>query len=220
MGERSWGKGSVQNIIELEHGKSALKLTTAAYRRPSGKNIHRFPDAKDKDEWGVMPDLGYELGLDDRETRALAADRRQRDIIAAHATDDKSAAVIKDEPLARRQTSDKPDAESKIVRRMPSQSTAAKKPFVDRQFEMAMKYLRDKLLSRVGQDRRGTRMRGRDPGPPRSNAIQVGGPSLARLLVPPYNSAPRSKLAAPCTFSPSRPPATKRRPRSLPTGSK
>ncbi len=30
MGERSWGKGSVQNIIELEHGKSALKLTTAA----------------------------------------------------------------------------------------------------------------------------------------------------------------------------------------------
>ena len=58
MGERSWGKGSVQNIIELEHGKSALKLTTAAYRRPSGKNIHRFPDAKDKDEWGVMPDLG------------------------------------------------------------------------------------------------------------------------------------------------------------------
>ncbi len=83
MGERTWGKGSVQNIIELEHGRSALKLTTAAYRRPSGKNIHRFPDAKDKDEWGVMPDLGYELALNDRETRELAAVRRQRDIIAA-----------------------------------------------------------------------------------------------------------------------------------------
>ena len=56
VGERSWGKGSVQNIIELESGASALKLTTAGYKRPSGKNIHRFPDAKESDEWGVMPD--------------------------------------------------------------------------------------------------------------------------------------------------------------------
>ena len=67
MGERTWGKGSVQSVIELEDGKSALKLTTAAYFRPSGKNIHRFPDAKDQDEWGVMPDKGYELKLSDKE---------------------------------------------------------------------------------------------------------------------------------------------------------
>ena len=46
----------MQNIIELESGASALKLTTAGYKRPSGKNIHRFPDAKETDEWGVMPD--------------------------------------------------------------------------------------------------------------------------------------------------------------------
>jgi carboxyl-terminal processing protease len=135
MGERSWGKGSVQNIIELEHGKSALKLTTAAYRRPSGKNIHRFPGAKDKDEWGVMPDLGYELGLDDRETRALAVDRRQRDIIAAHAADDKSAAVLNDEPLASRT----------LVGVEMKRGESKSKPFVDRQLEMAMKYLRDKV---------------------------------------------------------------------------
>ena len=49
MGERTWGKGSVQNVIEMENGRSALKLTTAAYFRPSGKNIHRFPDSKDTD---------------------------------------------------------------------------------------------------------------------------------------------------------------------------
>ena len=91
MGERTWGKGSVQNIIELENGRSALKLTTAAYKRPSGKNIHRFPNSKDKDEWGVMPDLGYELGLNDRETHELLVDRRNRDIILARATDEKSA---------------------------------------------------------------------------------------------------------------------------------
>ena len=64
MGERTWGKGSVQNVIELEDGRSALKLTTAAYCRPSGKNIHRFPDSKESDEWGVMPDAGYDLRLE------------------------------------------------------------------------------------------------------------------------------------------------------------
>jgi carboxyl-terminal processing protease len=62
IGERTYGKGSVQNVIRMEAGTSALKLTTASYWRPSGKNIHRFPDAKDTDEWGVKPnDAGYKL---------------------------------------------------------------------------------------------------------------------------------------------------------------
>ncbi|HTU91885.1 MAG TPA: S41 family peptidase [Gemmataceae bacterium] len=64
IGERTYGKGSVQNIIEMHEGsdRSALKLTTASYWRPSGKNIHRFPDSKDSDDWGVQPnDTGYQL---------------------------------------------------------------------------------------------------------------------------------------------------------------
>jgi carboxyl-terminal processing protease len=81
IGERTWGKGSVQNVVELEDGRSALKLTTASYRRPNGKNIHRFPDAKDTDEWGVMPDAGYEIKLSDGEMYALIQDRRSRDIL-------------------------------------------------------------------------------------------------------------------------------------------
>ena len=79
VGERTWGKGSVQNIIDLEGGKSALKLTTASYQRPSGKPIHRFPDAKD---WGVSPDAGYEVSLSDDEAGALLRYRRQRDIVS------------------------------------------------------------------------------------------------------------------------------------------
>jgi carboxyl-terminal processing protease len=55
IGERSFGKGSVQNVIELENKSSILKLTTASYWRPSGKNIHRLPDSKKTDEWGVQP---------------------------------------------------------------------------------------------------------------------------------------------------------------------
>lgn len=169
MGERTWGKGSVQNIIELENGRSALKLTTAAYKRPSGKNIHRFPNSKDKDEWGVMPDLKYELGLNERETHELLVDRRNRDIILAHATGEKSATApatsgrvrdkpavapaespsslgpaVKDEPLARRTGFTKPDV-GKRSTETESKPAVEKKPFVDRQLEMAVKYLRDEL---------------------------------------------------------------------------
>jgi len=67
IGERTWGKGSVQTLIQLDSGKSVLKLTTASYRRPNGKNIHRFPDAKETDEWGVMPDAGFKIDLDNEE---------------------------------------------------------------------------------------------------------------------------------------------------------
>ncbi|MEX0713263.1 MAG: S41 family peptidase, partial [Pirellulales bacterium] len=81
IGERTWGKGSVQNVIELENGKSALKLTTASYQRPNGHNIHRFPDAKETDEWGVVPDPGFEVKLEDEELIALLRYRRDRDIL-------------------------------------------------------------------------------------------------------------------------------------------
>lgn len=84
VGERTWGKGSVQNVIELEGGKSALKLTTASYQRPSGKNIHRFPDASDEDEWGVMPNEDQLIELTGIELAQLVEYRRQRDIVAAH----------------------------------------------------------------------------------------------------------------------------------------
>jgi carboxyl-terminal processing protease len=82
IGERTWGKGSVQNVIDLEGGESALKLTTASYHRPSGKNIHRFPGAKDEDEWGVMPDSGYELKLNNEETQKYLEYRRERDVLS------------------------------------------------------------------------------------------------------------------------------------------
>jgi carboxyl-terminal processing protease len=57
LGERSFGKGSVQNVIPLEGEKAALKLTTSKYYLPSGRSIHRDEDMKDTDEWGVMPDI-------------------------------------------------------------------------------------------------------------------------------------------------------------------
>jgi carboxyl-terminal processing protease len=79
MGERSFGKGSVQTLIPMEGGKAALKLTTAKYMRPSGKNIHRFPESKDEDDWGVRPDIEIPLTRTEREEYWLA--RRDRDIV-------------------------------------------------------------------------------------------------------------------------------------------
>lgn len=83
IGERSWGKGSVQNVIELEAGDSALKLTTASYHRPSGKNIHRFPDADEDDEWGVVPDEKFEVEMDGEQKREYLRYRQSRDILDA-----------------------------------------------------------------------------------------------------------------------------------------
>ncbi|MSR30427.1 MAG: S41 family peptidase [Gemmataceae bacterium] len=81
VGERSFGKGSVQNLIDMENKASALKLTTASYWRPSGKNIHRFPESKDSDEWGVKPDPDFEVVLKDEERLEYMMDRADRDIL-------------------------------------------------------------------------------------------------------------------------------------------
>lgn len=84
VGERTWGKGSVQNVIDLAGGAqhSALKLTTASYHRPSGKNIHRFPGAKESDEWGVVPDDDYRIRFSDEEFASYFKFRRDRDVLS------------------------------------------------------------------------------------------------------------------------------------------
>jgi len=82
VGERSWGKGSVQNVIDIPGASSALKLTTASYHRPNGHNIHRFPGAKETDEWGVMPDKKYALRFSLSEMQAYLDYRRDRDVLS------------------------------------------------------------------------------------------------------------------------------------------
>lgn len=82
IGERSFGKGTVQSIFPfpLDADSRALKITTATYWRPNGTNIHRFPDAKEEDDWGVRPDEGWELDLDDETLKKVIRARRLHDI--------------------------------------------------------------------------------------------------------------------------------------------
>jgi carboxyl-terminal processing protease len=158
MGERTWGKGSVQNVIPLEENHSALKLTTAAYKRPSGKNIHRFPGAKAEDEWGVMPDKGFLLRLSDDDLLAQMDDRRQRDILlpkkkatAASQADASSGHAAK--PAASESGKARPDAAKPDVTKLPAASADKKEQpdteskITDRQLQMALDYLKDKVGS-------------------------------------------------------------------------
>lgn len=55
VGERSFGKGSVQSVIELNNGEG-LRLTTARYYTPSGVTIH---------ERGIAPHVEVEISPDD-----------------------------------------------------------------------------------------------------------------------------------------------------------
>ena len=68
---------------------TALKLTTAEYRRPSGKNIHRADDAGEEDDWGVTPNDGLELKLSDIEAAHLERVRRSRDLLREVADEDR-----------------------------------------------------------------------------------------------------------------------------------
>jgi C-terminal peptidase prc len=74
IGERSYGKGSVQRVREYRATEGRLKYTDARYYPPSGRNIDKVaaeqdPELKRKDEWGVKPDSGFEVKLS-REEKA------------------------------------------------------------------------------------------------------------------------------------------------------
>jgi carboxyl-terminal processing protease len=62
VGETSYGKGSVQNILPMGGG-TALRLTIATYHTPSGKTPHRV---------GVTPDVKVDFTDADRERLALS----------------------------------------------------------------------------------------------------------------------------------------------------
>jgi carboxyl-terminal processing protease len=54
VGERTFGKGSVQMLFPLANDTAFLKLTTSHYYLPSGRCIHREENST---TWGVDPDV-------------------------------------------------------------------------------------------------------------------------------------------------------------------
>lgn len=133
IGERTFGKGSVQSLFRLSPDqKTAVKLTTQTWWRPNGQNMDRLGAPKDnRNEWGVSPDPGLEVTTSDIE---------------------RARYQIEIEKL--RFTAGRPD----VVGSNPAKSTLQvpkdkdgkpmwddTKPFEDRQLDRALEHLRKKL---------------------------------------------------------------------------
>jgi C-terminal peptidase prc len=99
VGERTFGKGSVQMLFPLSGRSAYLKLTTHHYYLPNGKCIHREENST---EWGVDPDVTVEM-TPEQMTAAIKA-RQEQDILRdANAPADKKLEALeasKKDPLA------------------------------------------------------------------------------------------------------------------------
>ena len=78
VGTRTLGKGSVQQVRELEDGLGVLKMTNAYYYLPNGRNIHRRPNSE---VWGVDPDEGAYVPMTYDEYEEMILTRREADVI-------------------------------------------------------------------------------------------------------------------------------------------
>ncbi len=81
IGEQSWGKGTVQNIIPVRPNVSVMKLTTASYWRPSGKPIDRgTSESEETGVWGVRPDEAFKVSMSENAVWKNIQKRNLRDI--------------------------------------------------------------------------------------------------------------------------------------------
>lgn len=132
VGERTFGKGSVQKLLRLSgEPPAAVKLTTETYWRPSGKNIHRYPNAKEADEWGVRPDPGLEVPTTEDERLRYIWEMRLRDFVGGKPAAGGPAAARPRPPTPKR-------ADGKPL-------FDESKPFDDRPLAKAVEVLKEKL---------------------------------------------------------------------------
>ena len=79
IGTRTVGKGSVQTIVKLKDGSGALRLTSAFYELPSGRNIDK---AEGMATWGIDPTDGYYVPTEPAQAELMAKKRLARERIA------------------------------------------------------------------------------------------------------------------------------------------
>jgi carboxyl-terminal processing protease len=77
VGQRSYGKGTVQEVVDLGR-YGMMKFTAKSYWRPSGKNIQRPAKGSEAGPWGVSPDKGYDVPFDSEEFTQWQLWRRWR----------------------------------------------------------------------------------------------------------------------------------------------
>ena len=90
----------MQNVKEFGSTGGQIKLTTARYFPPLGRNIDKNSSGgKPEDEWGVTPDKSYEIKLPREEAQDLAEFFREREIIRPKNGPAKEAKPFKDRQL-------------------------------------------------------------------------------------------------------------------------
>lgn len=95
VGERSYGKGSVQTILPSFRGNAQLKYTTAYYHLPSGKRVETRDAMKKqgRDDWGVAPHVTVKTRSD--EAKKMFELRRSNDVLVRAGHDNNVSKVEK-----------------------------------------------------------------------------------------------------------------------------
>jgi len=75
VGTRTHGKASVQELVRLDDG-TGIRLTTAFYHLPDGRNIHKRPGEK---TWGVDPNDGYFVPMSAKQAEEFRRSLRDRE---------------------------------------------------------------------------------------------------------------------------------------------
>ncbi len=138
IGERTFGKGSVQNVIPLKDGESRLKLTTSQYYLPNGRSIHRAEGMDEDDEWGVEPDIP--VPLTPQEYVGILRARQESEIIRGNGPEgSEEGTEVPPVPAP------SPEEEGPAAPPGPGarpEGAAAPRPAVDRQLDRALDLLR------------------------------------------------------------------------------
>lgn len=136
VGERSYGKGSVQKTYQMDGGKTSLKLTSEIWLTPSGKHIQKKANAKPEDEWGVKPDGGYEVKMTDDQIIQMILHQREAESMREKPADPEPKKDPPKEPPADLAKPKRPE--------LPKLDPSFKDPVV----EKALEYLRKQATAR------------------------------------------------------------------------
>ena len=133
VGEKTYGKGSVQSLFRLAPDqKNAVKLTTQTWWRPNGKNMDKHGAPKENsNEWGVTPDDGMAV--------PVSKEERYR-----HLFEMEKLKYVAGRPDA---VGPKPPSSPFVVPKGEDGKPLwdESKPYSDRQLDRALEYLKNKL---------------------------------------------------------------------------
>lgn len=139
VGERTYGKGSVQRIFPVDDGKAAVRLTVAHYYLPSGRCLHREENSK---VWGVDPLVVVKMTP--QEYADVFVGWRNAEILHGNGKNKDSAATPGSEsaPKSSEKAGSAPTGLPLSIAQAGEKKPEPKKPVEDRQMSRAVDVLR------------------------------------------------------------------------------